>query len=417
MDPSPEAWQRVQRYASWIRQIRVSRWSGIEEETLRKLRLNSPPGGWFPALPDLDWCVATSNLPCIDLFFSPHLKRIHISTIPPWGNLGIPQDVLPAVVSTISALPTSNLQSLSVNVDRGDMPWVQFKDSFSSLALRCGSSLTAFISPVPLSVAAMTHLSQLPHLRDWRIQGPPPSNFSSPFPLIFPPLTRLTLGGNAAPGWLSLFERLEQGDSTTQRDLTPLSKMKESLRILIAEALHGGTIIDVPFAFPIQIFRNLVSLAVESSCCYIGGVGIECAPGYNDDDITELATAPPQLESLFLGDACFGNTCATTVACLLSISVHCVGLRELVIHFNTTNIVNDLKKISEDPQFQESPPLPRCTLSSLRTCQIPLIPHVLDIGTVANEMIDIFPSLVCFEGDGKTWSELSERIEGLREKQ
>jgi len=48
-DPPLEAWNRVRRYASWMRQIRLDEWWALGEDTFPKLRLNSPPGGWFPA--------------------------------------------------------------------------------------------------------------------------------------------------------------------------------------------------------------------------------------------------------------------------------------------------------------------------------------------------------------------------------
>lgn len=195
-----------------------------------------------------------------------------------------------AIVSAISGFPTSNLQSLSVDLDCDEMPWVYFKDSFFSFALRCGQSLTKFAAPVSLSVAAMTHLSHLPHLRAWGIQGPPPSDFASSFPLIFPPLTSFTLGESAASGWLPLFEMLERGASTAQRT-TPLSKMKESLRSLVVEDLPG-TSINVSSTSPIQIFRNLVDLAVKTLCHYEPG-GVRCVFKLNDNNIAGLATALP----------------------------------------------------------------------------------------------------------------------------
>jgi len=92
----------------------------------------------------------------------------------------------------------------------------------------------------------------------------------------------------------------------------------------------------------------------------------------NNDDVAELATTLSQLESLILGPACSENTCATTVACLLQISVHCIRLEKLAIRFNTTNIVDDFRDISKGHRFQELHSLPRCTLSCLDISQIPL---------------------------------------------
>jgi hypothetical protein len=122
-----------------------------------------------------------------------------------------------------------------------------------------------------------------------------------------------------------------------------------------------------------------------------------------------------QLESLLLGYPCFDNTCATTVACLLQISVHCLKLRSLQIHFNTTNIVGDLKNVSEDSRFQELRPLPRCTLSCLDVGKMPLTLDETGFETMVNGMVDIFPSLKRCAGVEETWNELSRRITELQE--
>ena len=50
----------------------------LEEETLNKLRLNSPPGGWFPALQGLSWCITEFNLPYADLCFV-EFERFYVS--------------------------------------------------------------------------------------------------------------------------------------------------------------------------------------------------------------------------------------------------------------------------------------------------------------------------------------------------
>jgi len=59
----------------------------------------------------------------------------------------------------------------------------------------------------------------------------------------------------------------------------------------------------------------------------------------------DLAAALPCLESLNLGIACRRNTCATTIASLLSMSVHCLDLTDLEIHFNTVTIVGDIQRL------------------------------------------------------------------------
>lgn len=386
-----------------MRRVSVYEWWSVGEDTLHKFRLYSPADGWFPALQDLFWCITKSNALYLDLFFSPGLKKVSIYAL--WSET--PHEILPVITSTISALPVSALQYLFFSVH----PWGYFKDSFSSVVLRCGPPLTALPSPTPLSDAAIDHLIHLPNLHTWTIKGPPPIYSASPLPLVFPPLEELTLEGSSAREWFSLFERLEDHILAVQ-GVTPLSRMKQLLTSLDIKECPNS-IIDARLASPIQMFHNLVFLNVEASC-HDTNNDDPCVFKLNDDDVTKLTIALPQLQSLLLGVTCPENTCATTIACLLQISVHCVGLRALEIHFNTTDIVGDLKKISEDPEFQELRSLPRCSIARLDVFFTPLDLDEHGFKAVISGMADIFPSLVRCEGSEPAWIELSEGLVKLQ---
>ena len=409
-NPSPEAWSRVHRYASWMHRIHVDEWvSPLQDGTLRQLRLNSPTNSrWFPALRYLSWCFTKHNTSYADLFFSPHLEKVSIFMSSAWKGSEIPYDLLPAIASTISALPGPNLRDLFISMEDHMVPWEYFEESLSSVVLRCGSSLTDFISPIPLSDAALNHLIHLPHLRIWYLEGLPPNYHVSPLPLTFPPLTDLTLG-EGAYGWLSLFGRLEDCAFAT-RGVTPLFRVKESLETLNFPDL-SGPITDFSFASPVQVFRNLRCLNVNDLCPE--GDDGRCIFKLNNDDVTKLAMALSQLEYLHLGHPCFANTCATTVSCLLPISVYCVKLGSLGIHFNTTNIIEDLENISEDPRFQELRSLPRCSLSYLDVYLMPLPLDDSDLETMARGFIEILPSLKHCEGRDNMWGEFCDTLENL----
>ena len=86
-----------------------------------------------------------------------------------------------------------------------------------------------------------------------------------------------------------------------------------------------------------------------------------------------------------------------------------------MIHFNTTNIVDDLRNIPEDPLFQQLRSLPRRLLMSLDVHRIPLKLHESDFETVAKGMVDIFPSLTSCKGLERGWGEISGKIEDLQE--
>ena len=414
-DPSPEAWKRVHRYAAWMHLLFVLSGQVYEEATFRELRLNSPAGGWFPALQGLAWTITESNISHTNLFFSLHLKKISIRS---WfsEDFEVPHDTLSAIAAIIPTLPTSNLQYLDLSICNRGLVSEYFKDAFSSLVLRCGPSLTKFFSPTSLSDAAMDHLIRLPHLHTCLTTSPPPSYSTSPLPLTFPPLVKLTLKEGTMRGWLSFFERMEHGASTVQ-SVTPLSEVKESLTDLSIED-HPGTVTDVSFATTIQIFRNLVDLRADFAC--LNGSDFECTFKLNNDNITDLAMALPRLRELLLGRPCSKNTCSTTVACLLPISIHCIELQSLQVHFNTTNIIDDFKDIRGDPRFQELHSRPRCALSHLSIANTPLGLSGSDLDIVGTGMIDIFPSLVgdfnSPRGGDRSLDELQGRIRELQER-
>lgn len=197
--------------------------------------------------------------------------------------------------------------------------------------------------------------------------------------------------------------------------MTPLSKVKESLESLnVEEPILLGPTIDVSVITTIRMFRNLVYLDV-GAYCHEEGEG-QCTFKLNNDDVTALVITLPRLESLRLGYPCSENTCATTVAFFLPISVYCPNLQKLEIRFNTTNIVDDFKNISGDPRFQELLPFPRCPLTCLEVYQTQLTLDEPGIETVVNGMIDIFPSLErCDRIDERLWSDISDRIMELQE--
>lgn len=377
------------------------------EDTIRQFRLNAPARGWFPALRNLSWTISTAHLPYVDLFLSPHLNSVQIHIPPSWSYYGFPCEILPALNSTISALPASALQRLSIDAGASlaNAFWAHFKDSFSSVVLRCGPSLVSLVSQIPLSDEAFDHVIRLPHLRTLHVECPPPNCSPSSPPLVFPPLIDFGLGAASTSGWLSLFRQLEVHTSATQ-DMTPFSRMKESLRALSTYAPSTAHMINDSLISATRMFRNLVYLDVGSYCDYR-----QCAFKLNNENVAELSIALPQLKRLDLGSPCYENTCATTVACLFLISIHCLGMIDMKIHFNTTDIVGDLKNISVDPRFQELRTLPRCQLWYLDVSDAPLVLDETDFEFVVDGMKDIFPCLRWFGGPD-LWDKLSKKLRG-----
>ena len=166
-------------------------------------------------------------------------------------------------------------------------------------------------------------------------------------------------------------------------------------------------VINGPFTSLVQVFRNLAYLNVDIYCSsWVSGD--QCGFQANNNDVTGLAAALPQLTVLTLGHPCSSNTCATTVACLLPISVHCAKLEKLEVHFNTTNITADFESAFQDPKFQDLHKLPRSPLQLLNVHKTPLTLKQPDRPAVVTGLAYAFPSLMHVKGDWGVWDELSE---------
>ena len=372
-----------------MRKLSLDREEGITIGTLSRLSSNSPGGLLLPKLEMLHWEVDIkyTHLPFFRLFLSPHLKFVDLHTEPNRGPFH--QDMVP-LIEAIPCLPTP-LEHLSFTCG----PWKEgpLKDVISSLVLQCGTSLRSFESVTPLSEAAFHHLMQLPHLRCLAPGYEPPRTLQL---VTFPPLEELRLGWGGLP-WLHLL--VERGEGELRNGLVPAPVMlntniKETLKLL---RCPWNTPIDSTLLSSVSLFRNLVTLYVSGNYCSVVG---HCAFGLTDDDVENLSATLPRLESLQLGPPCWSNSCNTTVASLVSISIHCPGLTLLEIHFNTRTIVVDMQRLLGQGFRRDRP---RCGLCRLPVKDLPLKMRGEDIGTVAMGFKVIFPRLEGFSGYGREW--------------
>ena len=397
-----------------MREVHVGSKMALGRDTIEKLRLNSPVGGWFPASQTLVWYITERTLPYADLFFSEQLERIVI--YPLWQQrrrtTDGPDQFLSSVASTFSTLLVpSGLRLLIIaprnRAIRHKIAWGYFKDSVSSLVLRCGPSLTNFGSVVPMSDEAIIHLLSLPKLRNLHFDSPPPhhSLFQS---LIFPPLTGCLFTEDAATRWLSMFQQLEDAVRGSQ-GITPLGRMKDALKTLRIND-YDGTFIDITLTTPLLMFRNLTRLNVDIYCPQE-----ECSFELNDTDVKTLAMALPQLKGLILGHPCQQNTCDTTITCLLFISIYCIKLEQLEVHFNTLNISEDREEMLESPgeEMEQLLSLPKCALKALDVHEMPLALAAFELEEVCDGLTNIFPSLERVQSkgvEGSGWDEVSQTL-------
>ena len=109
---------------------------------------------------------------------------------------------------------------------------------------------------------------------------------------------------------------------------------------------------------------------------------------------------------------------STTVSCHLTSSVHSKHLRGVWIHFNATNLVDNIRFLSEDPGLRGLREHPtRCPLKHFdaRRFRFPNVKD-LDITTIPEGFMNIFPSISAIASTSDTgWSMLESRVYKLRE--
>lgn len=368
-------------------------------DVLHLLSCNSPNGLLCPMLEELSWDVDSASiaLTFFRLFLSPHLKCVLFYTDSDSYDTVLDiswRELATLIQKIISSLPTS-LEELSIMCgSRKDGP---LKDAISSFVCRCGSSLRSLESYVPLSEAAIRHLMQLPDLHTWYTVQKPPQTIPTS---IFPSLRLLYLNDHAAAPWLHLLASCGKGILRNgSASATPHSNVRETL---ISLDCLWGTTVDSIFLSSVMEFGNLALLCIHTSC----DDEDSCSFHVTDGDVNDLAAALPRLQTLDLGTPCHHNSCETTVASLLSISIRCLDLTDLCTHFNTLKIVEDIQRLLDGGSGCDRA---KCKLKNLWVGSMPLeIPNE-DVGTVAMGLKAIFPCLTSAGHDDR-WRELGEKF-------
>ena len=370
----------------------------ISGDAFALLVSNLPPDGvLFPNLEWLHWGVDRGGFPfAFRLFLSSHLQRVTLYDDP---NLDPTLRLrTKALVQMVSVLPAS-LEQLSVLC--GGRKSKRLGEAMSSLVCRCGSSLRRFATRVPLSEEAVLHLIQLPNLSYLRTYHEPPQVVPMN---TFPSLEHLRLASQDALPWLHLFASHDR--AITLSDPGPPPNARDRLKSL---EFPKYTVVDSKLLCSIVTFRNLAMLRIHTDDCTGGDP--DCIFRLTNDDIQNLVIALPRLKILRLGKPCPSNTCNTTIDSLVSISVKCLSLTALEIHFNTRELVSDVLRLLDGGVAHDKA---KCKLRALSVGSLPLEALEEDSETIAMGFKAIFPCLKSLREGNARWRKVQSKLRGLQ---
>ena len=301
-----------------------------------------------------------------------------------------------SLTGAISVIPGSSLRRFSLGECQWENASTRFKQEVSTMLLRCGSTLDYLNAGVELSEEAILHVIQLPHLHTLKLTHEPPPDITNALlqedTVVLPSIRSLTLATQTTHAWLPFLNDLRWRHPTSvapggldqPQDQNGIHSTLEELYCGCGEAPKRAIIKQ---ALP---FKNLTTLEVGKFC-----QDDRCSFDLTDDDVTAIAKALPRLQKLLLGHPCWLNTCQTTFRSLLTLSTNCARLTELAVHFNTINIMEDVRSLleTEDPDTQKLRESPRCGVTSLPLFLTPLTVDGPDMDVLAQGLLYVFPVL------------------------
>ena len=366
------------------------------------------PVGLLPNLKSLDWYSATDTFVYISLFWSPRLTSLNVRVIPD----------IPNVIPVLESLPVETLEELRFLDHSGDRT---VQDTISYLVSRTTATLRSIeVSGSDLSDAAIRHIIQLPNLSDASVRFTN-LNVRAPSPdTSFPALRTLETGVDSKGGWMYVLEDTRNLESIVLTALRP-DEVADVFGFLINKYFHrtvyrlflavlGPCDLTLPLLTPLFNFGSLTMLTVTSPCD-----PVQCKSRLTDSALAQLAEALPQLVELFLGDVpCNSPAREVTLAGLLSLSVHCVHLKILQVHFSTLDIPTDIPDDVLSDSSNQVPLSPsHCRLSQLVVGSLPTPTFGRSPLIIAYTLYQTFPRLskILYANGGSPWKEVQEHID------
>ena len=193
---------------------------------------------------------------------------------------------------------------------------MDLKSAVSSSILRCGSSLTTLYVTVPLSDAAIQHITQLPKLTTWVATDEPPRVSDSSPSDVFPKLTTFYLPENTSVGWIPFLGESARRASSGPGAHAPLDRGP------------GQQLTTLAFWVKVSVDAALIPYYAISrvGSPYTGIAlfqwGWVCL-WFDGHDVAEVATALHNLVNAVFGSVCAANSCRTTLSSFLFLSTRC----------------------------------------------------------------------------------------------
>jgi len=338
------------------------------------------------------------------LFLSPRLVSVILRERPRYTSTAS------TVAPEIHLLPTTHLEEL--RLEGGTVPFTLVHSALSEVVQRLNPCFKRLSIRSPLTDAAWEHLASLPKLELLEVSDTPRTEISKSIPhgLTFPALESMAVVVvDRYQGWPSLFPLLE---SSPLRQVTILPRrgiqhgdVPSRVTFAMLEAgLHQRvedlTITEfdpahLTFLSHLGPFRSLKMLECNPRC----RESEQCIAALTDSSIEQLASALPQLVMLCLGHRCEYSLHQTTIKSMISLSTHCLSLETLYLPCDLSNIREDVKMESgePDPRLEIRSPCPLRAL--LFRCAI--MPPVEDVEAsrmVVSALRHLFPLLEPIEG-------------------
>ena len=363
--PSRDEWARFKRYASWVRVLYPSDVI-ISDDVFRQLSYATSGGPVCPQLRHLSW-TSRYGWEHVQQFISPYLVSVTFR-----GDGFAERYAGQPLASAISLLPTTYLESLVLDETPRFLP-IRF--AVSKVVQRLSTHFKRLTVP-SLSDAAWAYLASLPNLESFWVSYTPPVDISK---LIshenaFPALEHVGIKvDNTSQHWSSLFSLLKSSPLRRVTVVTNPGNWGDDVAIQVTIAIIEAGLqrsvdaliftkfdpTNLTLVSCLGVFSSLKTLRCHTRCR-----GGQCVFPLTDPDIERLARGLPQLVVIRAGHACKYGHPNTTIRSMISLSTHCLSLKELRLPCDLTNVTEDAKTESgePDPRLEIRSP---CTLKTL----------------------------------------------------